>query len=128
MANMIEKNEYGVRKTILIAPELAFAIPVQVGNTGIDADEKTGKKIIKAGTAIGGSTSVFGKRDEVLNKTTAAEEAQGILLHDVDVTAGANNGSMLVAGYVDTDKIDTKDLPGEDVQKALTRILFMKGI
>ena len=128
MANMIEKNEYGVRKTILISPESAIAISVQVGNTGIDADEKTGKKIIKAGTAIGGSTNVFTNRDEVLNKTETAEEAQGILLHDVDVTAGANNGSMLVFGVVDINKIDTKDLPAEDVQKALPRIIFMKGI
>ena len=109
VANSVIKNEYGVRKTILIAPELAFSTPVIVGNTGIDADEKTGKKIIKAGTAIGGSTSVFGKRDEVLNKTKTAEEAQGILLHDVDVTAGDNNGTMLVAGYVDTNKIENKD-------------------
>lgn len=128
MANMIKKVEYGVRKTILIAPELAFAIPVQIGNEGVQPNAN-GRKIIKAGTPIGGDVSVFTARETVLKSTNTVGDgakSQGVLLHDVDVTDGAENGTMLVDGYVDINKIDVT--VEEAAKTALTRILFMKGL
>lgn len=125
--NMVKKTSYTTPKSILIAPELAYSIPVIVGNTGISAGED-GRKIIKAGSAVGGTTSVLTNRQTALQKTTTATQAQGVLLHDLDVTDGDANGTMLVFGFVDLNKIDTDAQPASDVQEALTKITFMKSI
>lgn len=126
MANLVKKAEYGIRKTILIAPELAMAIPVQVADTGIVADEN-GKKIVKAGTAVAGSENVLLSRDTAVAKADDAT-AQGIILHDVDVTEGTANGTMLVSGYVDVLKLEEDAIPSATAQGALTKITFMKGV
>lgn len=126
MSNLVKTTSYGTEKTILIAPELAFTIPVQVTNTGITADAD-GKKIIKAGTPIGGSTNVLENRNTVLVVANGST-AQGVILHDVDVTAGQENATMVVAGYVDLNKIAVADQPVADAKAALTKITFMKGI
>ena len=126
MSNLVKTTSYGTEKTILIAPELAFTIPVQVTNTGITADAD-GKKIIKAGTPIGGSTNVLENRNTVLVVANGST-AQGVILHDVDVTAGQENATMVVAGYVDLNKIAAADQPVADAKAALTKITFMKGI
>lgn len=130
MANLIQSSTYGVQKQILIAPELAFTIPVQVTNTGVEANGK-GKKIIKAGTAVGGATNVLLNRNTALTVTNTSENAtqsQGVLLHDVDVTDGETNATMVVAGYIDINKIEESAQPVEAVQTALTKITFMKGV
>lgn len=126
MSNLVKTTSYGTEKTILIAPELAFTIPVQVTNTGITADAD-GKKIIKAGTPIGGSTNVLENRNTVLVVANGST-AQGVILHDVDVTAGQENAIMVVAGYVDLNKIAVANQPVADAKAALTKITFMKGI
>jgi hypothetical protein len=126
MSNLVKTTSYGTEKTILIAPELAFTIPVQVTNTGITADAD-GKKIIKAGTPIGGSTNVLENRNTVLVVANGST-AQGVILHDVDVTAGQENATMVVAGYVDLNKIAVANQPVADAKAALTKITFMKGI
>lgn len=126
MSNLVKTTSYGTEKTILIAPELAFTIPVQVTNTGITADAN-GKKIIKAGTPIGGSTNVLENRNTVLVVANGST-AQGVILHDVDVTAGQENATMVVAGFVDLNKIAVADQPVADAKAALTKITFMKGI
>ena len=126
MSNLVKTTSYGTEKTILIAPELAFTIPVQVTKTGITADAD-GKKIIKAGTPIGGSTNVLENRNTVLVVANGST-AQGVILHDVDVTAGQENATMVVAGYVDLNKIAVANQPVADAKAALTKITFMKGI
>lgn len=53
------------------------------------------------GTAVAGDTItvVF---------TAAYETAPvGVLLHDVDVTAGSNNGTLLIFGFVNINRLDT---------------------
>lgn len=128
MSNLIKESEYGVQKTILIAPEVAVAFPVQIGNTGVSADSN-GRKIVKAGTPIGSATNILLNRNTVAvvtNTSGDASKSQGVLLHDVDVTAGTENGTMLVAGYVDVDKLDVTVVDG--AKTALTKITFMKGV
>lgn len=122
---IVKSVNYTTPKTILIAPEVAVAFPVIVSNAGVSADEN-GRKIIKAGSAIGGSTNVLMNRQTALAKVADAT-AQGLLLHDVDVTNGNGNGTILIAGYVDVNKIAEDALPAEEVQTALSRIVFMKG-
>lgn len=103
VANSITEKEFGNDKQILIAPELAFTIGALVGNSGVDANSE-GKKIIKAGTPVGGSTSVLSNRQTVL---TVGGTAQGVVLHDVDVTAGDTNATLVLEGTIDALKLDS---------------------
>lgn len=123
--NSVVSKEYGNDKQILIAPELAFTVGCQVSNKGISANAE-GKIIIKAGTPVGGTENVLLNRAEVLAQD--AENAQGVLLHDVDVTAGDNNATLVVSGYIDVEKVDSdvKDLLTTASAK-LTKITLMSG-
>ena len=55
--------------------------------------------------------------------------AVAILLHDVDVTAGAENATIVVAGCVDLLKLDeaTAALITDATVAKLTNIVFVKG-
>lgn len=125
--SMVKRISATTPKTILVAPELAFALPVLVTNTGIDADAN-GRKIIKAGTPIGGSTNVLLNRQTVLvstNTSGSASQSQGLLLHDVDVTDGTSNGTILISGYVNINRLEIEVV--SQAQTALNRVVFMKG-
>ncbi|MEG0138205.1 MAG: hypothetical protein RR708_04400 [Bacilli bacterium] len=121
---MINKEIYGTSKSILIANDsYLVSLPVRVTNTGITADAN-GNKILKAGTPIKG---------DITNRDTAftiggAADSTAILLHDVDVTKGASNGTMILAGCVDLLKLDTSVVA---LVNALTtkipNIIFVKG-
>lgn len=125
VTNSVKTNSYANEKQILIAPELAFSIGCLVGNTGVEADAN-GKKIIKAGTPVGGSTSVLTNRQTVLTK--GAENAQGVVLHDVDVTDGDGRATLVIAGYVDLYKLDADVVTiVNEAAKTLNRIVFLNG-
>lgn len=125
VANSVKSKNYSNEKQILIAPELAFTIGCLVGNTGVDADSN-GKKIIKAGTPVGGTTSVLTNRQTVLTK--GASNAQGVVLHDVDVTDGDGRATLVVAGYVDLYKLDSDVVSiVSDATATLSKITFLNG-
>lgn len=125
VANSVKTKSYGNEKQILIAPELAFSIGCLVGSTGVDADTN-GRKIIKAGTPVGGTTSVLTNRQTVLTK--GAENAQGIVLHDVDVTDGDGRATLVLAGYVDLYKLDSDVVTlVTSAASTLTKITFLNG-
>lgn len=116
---------YTTPKQILIADDLAFTISIKVGNAGIVADAN-GKKIIKAGSPLSGTAGadILQVRQTVaiLDDTATATM---VLLHDVDVTAGTENGTAVVTGVIDINKIGY--VPAAACQAALTRIVFVKG-
>ena len=106
----MESTVFGASKNILIAPELAHTIGCIVGNDGVEAGDD-GRKVIKAGTPVGGDTNVLENRQTVLKVTNDAEngsKSQGVILHDVDVTKGNANATLIVAGVIDTEKLDKK--------------------
>ena len=100
--NSIETKSFGNDKQILIAPELAFTIGCLVTNTDVSANAE-GKKVLKAGTPVGGA-DVLTNRQSVLVQNT--EAPQGVLLHDVDVTKGQANATLVVEGTIDIEKLD----------------------
>lgn len=123
VANKIKKQSYGNRKEILIAPELAFTIGCIVSGTGIEA--VNGRKILKAGTPVGG-VDVLTNRQAVISKNTDAPV--GVVLHDVDVTDGDENATLVVKGQVDLLKLDADVVTLVNTAKAkLTNIVFMNG-
>ena len=123
----IKTTEYSNETDILIAPELAFAIPVIVTNASVTADSE-GKKIIKAGTPLYASTDIFMNRQTKMTTVSTSNKAYGVARWDIDVTGGDTNATLLVAGYVDYLKLDSTVQTAVDTAKtSLTRILFLKG-
>lgn len=126
----VVKETYGFNeKHILIANNsYLVTLPARVTNTGITADSE-GKKILKAGTPVYGDIT---KRDTAFVKATTTggvSNATAIVLHDVDVTAGAENATIVLAGCIDTLKLDTatKALITAEVKTALPRLIFVEG-
>ena len=52
--------------------------------------------------------------------------AQGILEHDVDVTAGNATGTVIVAGWVNENRLPSAVTINDTVKKALTGVHFFK--
>lgn len=127
MAQMVKKVAFDAPELdVLLNPDNAFEIGVQVTNTGISADAN-GRKIIKAGTPVGGATSVLEVRSTVLTVTNSADagsKSQGVLRHDVDVTDGTANATLIVRGEVDSSKCPTIEATAKT---ALTHIIFVNG-
>ena len=123
-----------IQKNVLIAPELAHKLTVRVKNTGLTADDE-GKKIILAGTLIGGTTDALTDRTAELTVITSSTvaNAQGVTVDDVDVTNGTASVSMLKAGVVDIEKMpsamQTIVTNASNLTNAtgLAHIIFQKG-
>ena len=127
--NMVETQEYGApQKQILIADELAFTIGAKILN--VWTSEKNGKKIVKAGTPLGGNLL---KRDAgfdvaMFSGDDNSSNAVAVLLHDVDVTDGAANGTIVIGGYIDILKLeDEVQTQLKSHAKALTHIVLLEG-
>lgn len=133
MANMITKTSYPKNpKQIMLADSQMVSFGVVVGNTGVSAGSN-GKKILKAGTPISGDIEA---RNTAFTKATtsgsptATSNAVGILLHDVDVTNGNENGVIVLFGFVDLDKLDEDvfELITTEVKTALAgKVTFLTG-
>lgn len=125
-------NQTGVKKEKFVnTDQILFAVEHQV-SVGVKVAQAVGvnvgsKKIAKAGTPLAGNLDARTTSFTLAN--TDGTDVVGILLHDVDVTAGAANATLLLHGFVNTDRIDTttQGKLSEEVKKALTKITFMKG-
>ena len=106
MANKIKTVAGTATKQILFATQPSMSVGVVVGNAGVSADSE-GKKILKAGTPLKGSLEARGTAWTLSADSSGSNPAVGVLLHDVDVTAGNENGTALIFGFVDLNKIDS---------------------
>lgn len=105
----VVKTTYAATKQILANVEMQVSVgcivPTSLG-VAVGA-----KKIAKAGTPI---------KIDLMNLQTPAVKADGttplnaVLLHDVDVTTGNANGSALIYGFVNVNRVDA------DVAAAIT--------
>jgi len=130
-------TSYTNKTEILKFADHYVSIPVMVDDSGITANAD-GKKIVKAGTVVGGTGGANSLFNDVATLATehntqsgatgsagAGVDAEGVLLNDVDVTFGDAPGSMLIHGFVDLNKITAA--PVADVITALkSRITFLK--
>lgn len=120
----IKKETFNSGNQILFAVEHQVSMGVMVAQS-VGVQEGT-KKIAKAGTPITGSLDA---RETAFTAaaTSTGSNAVGILLHDVDVTIGENNGAILLFGFVNTNRIDetTKAKITQDVKNALPMIKFV---
>lgn len=105
----IAKSTYAATKQILANVDLQSSVGCIVPQSlGVTVGSK---KIAKAGTPI---------KVDLMNLNTVASKADGttpmnaVLLHDVDVTAGNANGTALIFGFVNVNRVDS------DVAAAIT--------
>lgn len=109
-------NRSGISKTTMTAPRQILANVELQSSVGCIVPqalgvEVGGKKIAKAGTPI---------KVDLMNLQTAAVKATGevamnaVLLHDVDVTNGNANGTALIFGFVNVNRVES------DVATAIT--------
>ena len=114
--NGINKTAFGSQKQILANVELQSSVGCIVPQTlGATVGNK---KIVKAGTPI---------KIDLMNRQVAAVKADGttamnaVVLHDVDVTDGIANGTALIFGFVNVNRVDS------DVATAITTALGATG-
>ena len=92
----ITKIDYATPKQILADPSLQFSIgclvPTNIGNS-------------KAGTPIHVDLNNINTACKKVDNSTVF--ANAVLLHDVDVSNGQANGTALIFGFVDLNKVDT---------------------
>nr|DAX38809.1 MAG TPA: Head decoration protein [Caudoviricetes sp.] len=127
----IKKSSYVSTNQILFNTDPFVAVSIVVSNELGVEDPATGRKLVKAGTPLAGDLT---KREEAfvaVNQASdsVASDAKGILLHDVDVTTGKANGTLLIFGFVNVDRIDetVMEKNNKHVKKALDgKIYFLK--
>ena len=127
MGNKVVSESYGVEKHILIANNSYMAtLPAIIKATGVTAGAD-GKKVVKAGTPLYGDIE---KRDTGFTISGAQGASPvAVLMHDVDVTAGDENGTLVLAGVVDLLKLESsvKTALTSAIKAALPRIIFVEG-
>lgn len=132
MSKFIETS-YINRKEILKFSNHHIQVAVTVSDTSVSVVD--GKKIVKAGTIIGGEGGsilsdetkkaiVKNTQGALTGATGAGVDAEGVLLYDVDVTYGPKEGAMVVHGFVKLDALPTA--PCTDAKTALKQITFIK--
>ena len=123
-------NNTGITKTPGAAPvqilfnvqnQMSVGIKLAKGFAGAVVDN--GRKSVKAGTPLTGDLT---NRSAAF--TAAAGSAVGVLLHDVDVTNSDANGTLLIWGFVNLNRVDaaTKALLTAEVQNSLAgKVYFL---
>lgn len=113
-------TQYGTPKQILKFPDHYVALAVTVDDTGV-APDANGKKIVPAGTIIGGG---FIADDTVKAVKSNDDNAEGVLFNDTDVTYGPAPGAAIIHGFIDIGKLP--EAPTAEAITALNMIKFIK--
>ena len=124
----IRKTDYVSENQILFCKEGYVGVGVVVDTTAGTEDSATGKKIVKAGTPLTGDLTA---RATAFTKATTStnSNAIGVLYRDLDVTDGDANATLMIAGYVNIDRLDStvQAMITNDVKTALKgNITFLK--
>lgn len=111
-------------KQILANTVLFQAFGAQIGDA--EVAPSNGRKIIPAGTPVGGESNFYEDEQAILVVSNDAK-AQGVLLYDVDVSAGTANGTLLVFGFVNENRLEDGLTVSAAAKKALDgKVTFVK--
>lgn len=124
----IRKTDYVSENQILFCTEGYVGVGVVVDTTAGTEDDATGRTIVKAGTPLTGDLTA---RATAFTKasTGASSNVVGVLYRDLDVTDGDANATLMIAGYVNIDRLDStvQAMITNDVKTALKgNITFLK--
>lgn len=106
----IKSETFANKRQILFHVDPQVSVGVVVDNAAYVTEGN--RKLVKAGTPLSGDltarTTAFVKAKDNTSETNKdGKAATGVLLHDVDVTDGKNNGTLLIFGFVDLNKLDS---------------------
>lgn len=99
-----------IKETAVVPSQILFNVQNQM-SVGVIVDEtvgtagEDGRKIVKAGTPLNGDLTARGTAFVAAKDTS--NPAVGVLLHDVDVTEGDANGTLLIWGFVNLNRMDS---------------------
>lgn len=112
-------NRSGITRTTLAGPvqilanvDLQASVGCIVPQSLVETADANGKKIAKAGTPININLQSLQAPVQAPALATEGESAtdavpmNAVLLHDVDVTSGAANGTALIFGFVNLNRVD----------------------
>lgn len=116
-------NRSGITKTTLTATKQILANADLQSSVGCVVPQTLGvavgtNKIAKAGTPI--KIDLMNIKNPVV-KADGTTAMNAVLLHDVDVTSGAANGTALIFGFVNVNRVDS------DVAAAITAAVGAAG-
>lgn len=105
-------NQTGIKKESAVSPTQILGSTSPYHAISIIVDDTAGttvgtKKIVKAGTPLKVDLANLQTPATKIAANANIDEANVILLHDVDVTAGDANGSGLVIGIVNYNRLES---------------------
>lgn len=126
MQSGIKKDTQGAPAQIDAFPQTTVAVGIVVAQAVVASADANGKKIAKAGTPLHGDLTA--RTTAFVSAVDNAKPAVGVLLHDVDLTAGAANATLMIGGWVDLKKVDatTASLITATRKSELNMIGFIK--
>jgi len=115
-------KEYANDKTILALAHDPITVPVMIDSTdaSVVTDSTTGRKVMPAGTIIGGG---FLTTASTKATTQNDADAEAVLYNDVDVTNGDAPGAGIIWGFVSLSKLSVA--PATEAKTALKGIHFL---
>lgn len=125
-------NQTGIKKTTYGGPvQILFNVQNQM-SVGIRVDDaysvtRDGRKIVPAGTPLSGDLTA--RTTAFVKAVDTTKPATGVLLHDVDVTEGDANGTLLIWGFVDLNKVDSTTaalITATRITELAGRVTFLK--
>lgn len=107
-------NKSGITTVTAVTPnQILFnvahqvSVGVKLAKNFTGAVTENGRKIVKAGTPLTGDLTARGTAFTAeVTSEAGVSNAVGVLLHDVDVTDAIGNGSLLIFGFVNLNRID----------------------
>lgn len=113
----ISKTTLATTKQILANVELQSSVGCIVPQTlGVTVGNK---KIVKAGTPI---QINFGNLNELAFKADGTKAMNAVVLHDVDVTNGNANGTALIFGFVNMNRLDSDVISALETAMGATEV------
>lgn len=112
-------NQTGIHSERLTGPvQILYNVPNQVAipilvDSTMASVTVGGRKVVKAGTPLAGDITNRSTAFKAPVPPTTGESptpgtpAVGVLVHDVDITDGNANGSLLIWGFINLDRLDT---------------------
>ena len=101
----------GIKKTTGLNVKQILANTVMQASVGciVGQDSATtvgGRKIVLAGTPVSGDLT--NRKTKFVKHADSTADAVGVVLHDVDVTDGDDNATLLIFGFVNLNRMDTQ--------------------
>ena len=113
---------------ILFNVDHQVSVGVMVSKSIDSAVTVNGRKIVKAGTPLNGDLKNL--NTAFVKAVDSTNPAVGVLLHDVDVTNADGNGTLLIHGFVNLNRVDetTAALITSTRETELAgKVTFLKG-